>query len=367
MRIFISPVGTSSLTNFVKKNKLALDVYEYANLSEEEYSADIKAEFDRIVEELKEQAETWSVVDAKKASAELNGLLSFDKDMVSDDLLFFIVTDTYQSNLAFEVVNAYLSNKFGVEGQKIKLKSLTTKNKNDFLEGIKELLRWSNENLSGYRENNYSIYFNLTGGFKSLLGYLTPIGMFYADSIFYIFETGDLIEIPKLPLRIDEELFAKYAEEFLLLDANFFLEKDKVSAIPLTLLENVTNNLYGLSVWGELMWSQVKQKILTQNLLKLPHIGYEKSFVDDFNNRNNNQQKIQLQETLAKVSRLLHDNKNDTGVLRRDNGLSYENCKVKKQGKTIGHFRYNQAQRVSCIVEKDHLTLLRNGFHDVCD
>jgi hypothetical protein len=228
------------------------------------------------------------------------------------------------------------------------------------------LLHWANENLPGYIENNYSVYFNLTGGFKSLLGYLTPIGMFYADSIFYIFETGELIEIPKLPITIDDSLFASRAKEFLLMNANYFLSKDEVSKIPLTLLEPVDENHFGLSVWGELMWSQSKKTILAKELISLPTLHYEQSFKNDFNSNNTDEEKIQLQETLAKVSRLLQEHNNDTSVLKKDNGLSYENCNVKKNGKTIGHFRYNKAQRVSCFREKHGLILLRNGFHDVC-
>ncbi|GAB4295124.1 MAG: hypothetical protein Kow0068_19850 [Marinilabiliales bacterium] len=367
MRLFLSPVGTSTITNFVKKQKLEYDVYSFANLKKEEYEQENLAELNKIAESLKKQALNWSIDEAKKASAELNGLLSFDTKYTKNDLLYFVVTDTYQSNLAFEVVNTFLKSNFDIEGQKIELKSLTTKNKHEFVEGIKELLRWVNQHLPGYIKNNYSVYFNLTGGFKSLLGYLTPVGMFYANSIFYIFETGELIEIPKLPITIDYTLFESKAKEFLLMDANYFFTKNDITEIPVTLLDQVEEDYFGLSLWGELMWSQAKKEILTKELISLPALYYEPSFKNDFNEKNTNEQRIQLQETLAKVSCLLLENNYDISALKKDHGLRYENCKGKKNGKTIGHFRYNQAQRVSCIAEKNGLTLLRNGFHDVCD
>ena len=367
MRIFISPVGTSILTNFVRKNKVSFKVYDYANFSEGDFKQEDLTTLYSVVDQLKKEATTWNIEDAKAASAELNGLLSFDTKLKEDDLLYFIITDTLQSKLSFEIVNTFLESHYGITGQKITLKHLTTKNKNEFLKGIKELLRWSNENLSSFKANNYSIFFNLTGGFKSLLGYLTPIGMFYADSIFYIFETGDLIEIPKLPITVDDELFSQYAKEFLLMSAYQFLSGNKLNNIPKTLLEEVETDIYGLSVWGELMWDQIKQKILPERLIQLPNLKYEESFKKDFISNNSPAERIHLQETLAKVSSLLSDNANDTSALKRDNGLSYENCKIKKQGKTIGHFRYNQRQRVSCIADNAGLILLRNGFHDVCD
>ena len=368
MRVFISPVGTSILTNYVRNNEISFSVYDYANYKKEDYAQDELNRLIDIVNSLKQNATEWSIEEAKTASAELNGLLSFDKDLKSEDLLYFIITDTLQSRLAFEIVNVFLQQHFGITGQEITLKHLTTKNKHDFLEGVKELLRWSNENLSAFKNSNYSIYFNLTGGFKSLLGYLTPIGMFYADSIFYIFETGELIEIPKLPIKVDETLFSEYAAEFLLMNESYFIDEKRLINIPQTLLEEAGEGKFGLSVWGELMWDRIKENILTKMLIPLPGIKYSQTFKNNFKDKNTDIQKIQLQETLAKVGRLLLENGNDSSALKRDNGLSYENCRVKKhESKTIGHFRYNQSQRVSCVVTDNGLLLLENGYHDVCD
>jgi CRISPR/Cas system-associated protein Csm6 len=135
MRLFVSPVGTSTITNFVKRQKIDFPVYSFANLKKDEYKPVNLADLNVIYEALKEQASGWSIEEAQKASAELNGLLSFDTNYSKEDMLFFVVTDTYQSNLAYKLVNTFLKSNFGIEGQKIRLKSLTTKNKNDFIEG----------------------------------------------------------------------------------------------------------------------------------------------------------------------------------------------------------------------------------------
>jgi hypothetical protein len=52
------------------------------------------------------------------------------------------------------------------------------------------VIRWCQDTLPGYRESGYHIVFNLTGGFKSIQGWMQTLGMFYADEIVYIFETG---------------------------------------------------------------------------------------------------------------------------------------------------------------------------------
>lgn len=366
MRIIISPVGTSILTNYIRKNDIGFNAKKYANSKEEEYPEDTLQQLDSIKSALIKESEKWSIQNAKNASAELNGLLSFDENPKPADLLFFIVTDTYQSTLTFEVVSNFLKSHFKITAQEIILKHLTTKNKESFLEGIKELLKWADSTLKSYKDQGYSIYFNLTGGFKSLLGYLTPVGMFYADSIFYIFEAGGLIEIPKLPIKVDEQIFSEYAAEFLLMSKNYFLDKDKIKELPDTMTEEAGANKYGLSVWGDLLWDQAKSSILSEKLIQLPVLHYERSFMDDFRNENSTTERVKLQETLAKVSGLFLSSNFDASVLKRDNGLSYENCRNKIKGQTVGHFRYSGNDRVSCIAENNKIRLLRNGFHDVC-
>src|SRR5699024_7664299 len=113
------------------------------------------------------------------------------------DIHFLLATDTYQGKLTAELLKEFLSRKVQ-SAQVIVPKNLNTKTKEDFKAGIRDLLKWCEDVLPGYKDAGYEIIFNLTGGFKSLQGYLNTIGMFYADSISYIFEGADeLISIPK--------------------------------------------------------------------------------------------------------------------------------------------------------------------------
>jgi len=59
--------------------------------------------------------------------------------------------------------------------------------------------------VRSYREQGWFVVFNLTGGFKSLNGYLQTLGMISADRCVFIFEGApELMEIPRLPVRLSE-------------------------------------------------------------------------------------------------------------------------------------------------------------------
>ena len=76
--------------------------------------------------------------------------------------------------------------------------------------------------------------------------------------------------------------------------------------------------------------------------------------------------KISLQETLAKVSKILLESNFKIAELKRDGGLQYENYNNKKDenDNPVGHFRITQGDRVSCVVKDKHLYLRKFGRHD---
>jgi hypothetical protein len=74
---------------------------------------------------------------------------------------------------------------------------------------------------------------------------------------------------------------------------------------------------------------------------------------------------VKLQETLAKVSRLLAEGGGSTQPLKQDGGLQYEDFKSRAEnGHPIGHFRVTQSVRVSCIARDGGLLLRHFGAHD---
>lgn len=112
-------------------------------------------------------------------------------------------TDTYLGEFAAMQIQKILKTKEINNISVIKIDKLNTKSSKEFNQGIKNLFKWCYDNVPKYRDNEYNVIFNLTGGFKSLQGYMSIAGMFYADKIVYVFETGkEIIEIPILPIKL---------------------------------------------------------------------------------------------------------------------------------------------------------------------
>lgn len=194
---------------------------------------------------------------------------------------------------------------------------------------------------------------------------MNTIGMFYADKIVYIFESAsELIEIPRLPLKIDQSIFVKNPALFLQHFEGKAFEKKDFSGIPETLYDELNGEIHP-SVWGQLSWNNVKSDVLGKSLTELPCLTYTDDFKKDFKETLDNSQKVRLQETLAKISVILQRTNGDTGELKKDGGLQYENFNNKNiDGSPIGHFRINQSLRVSCISKNEQLILRRYGAHD---
>ncbi len=372
MRIIISTIGTSLLTNQIRGNNEAWQIIsQNANYTKKEYDKETLDFVEKLKNEIYGKLVNLDNINLRKSSAELNGILGFYKENLSDaneDIHFLITTDTYQGKIAGEIVQTFLNNSGINNVQIITIKYLSTKSKKDFSSGIKELLKWFDETMPGYKDDGYEIVFNLTGGFKSLQGYLNTIGMFYADKIIYIFESeNELIEIPKLPIQIQTDLFEQNLSIFIQLAQDKLFERKTILQIPDTLLEEIDEGLVVLSDWGLLSWNAVKKDLLKSKLVSLPLLEYTDNFKKDFAKYNDTNYQIKLNETLAKVSVILQENNFNKQNLT-SNGLQYSDCKNKTyKNNAIGHFRINDGQRISCSIIDNKLILLRHGFHDVCE
>lgn len=365
MRLILSLIGTSLLTNQAD-SVLRHDLNKSANLPENAMPQDLLNKLAGLKQKISSLIATADQVKLKLLSAELNSINSFYEihPPTNDDIHILIATDTYLAQLASEIIQDYLKSK-GYTCWYYCAPGLNTKSKKDFDEGIKALLHYLDESIPEYKQRRYEIVFNLTGGFKSLQGFLNTIGTFYADRIIYIFETGGLIAIPKLPISIDQNLFREHAKEFLLLSKDHFLKKEELEHIPETLLYEVENGVYGLSNWGVLMWNNVKTSILSQKLIELPAIEFDRSFIRDFKNEQDSKAKIKLNESIAKVSVIFLE-KGIAG-LKADGGLLYEDYQNMNVGNLpLGHFRVTQSLRVTCVyLENRNILLLRlYGSHE---
>ena len=229
--------------------------------------------------------------------------------------------------------------------------------------GAKNLLHFIDATVAQYAPS-HRIVFNLTGGFKSLLGLMTTLGAFYADEVVYVFESGnDLIRIPRLPIKLDNGLITDHAALLLRMAHGDYRTAAETALLPAALLEPAGEDRYGLSVWGELIWGKFREGVLTKDVLELPCLIYESSFRKDFHQLEKID-KLSLQHTLAVVSgRLAAVNGSREALLGdRAGGIKYE--QFKGNNRRYGHFRFGRGLRVSCEPMTSGLTLRHCGQHD---
>ena len=370
MRYIISTIGTSILTNMINRTAEGTwygTLSKSANLNQEELNQDTEAQ--EVINTLGERArDKLSQNDdrtSRRISAELNGIYGIYGGQLpqnSPDLHYLICTDTAQGQITGGLIKDFLEFR-GFNVEIVTPSKLSTKNTTDFTAGTKELIKWLENNVSWQQDSvDHEVIFNLVGGFKSLQGYMQTFGTFYANVSVYIFEgSSELIKIPRLPIKIDTSVIEDHTLKFAMMAAGELYPETALEGVPETLLEPVEENgriVYGLSEWGELIWNRTKADLLAGELLQFPRLQYEPSFISNYGHLNP-QQRIDLQETLAKIGTALEDTGGDTTQLNdRVSGLNF---KPLTGFDGIYTFRISRGIRVSCTIYNGGLRLRKYG------
>ncbi|HBE20352.1 MAG TPA: CRISPR-associated protein [Cyanobacteria bacterium UBA11149] len=367
-RLIISTVGTSILTNQINMGSESdwSDLLE-ARANDKEFDG---GDILEAIEELTRKAKNKLYSDPEQklinddidqirsASAELNGIYGLYRDQLSQgnqDIHWLITTDTAQGQVSAELIRDFLRDNHLIVDIHTP-KDLSTASTESFTNGIDDLLKWVDEIIPGYQNSDYHICFNLVGGFKALQGYANTIGMFYAHEIIYIFEgSSEVITIPRLPIQVNHSVIKPV--QFALMAGGAWVKLSELENVPETLIFKVDDTAT-LTTWGRLVWNRSKEDLLSGELLKFPKLKYESSFKKDYESTQSNNEKVKLQETLAKASHLLMKHNGDTAPLKSDGGLLYE---VYQNKGGIAHFRITQGIRVSCTASGGFLTLRRYG------
>jgi putative CRISPR-associated protein (TIGR02619 family) len=260
-RFIMSTCGTSLLTNRADnlEKKLLIDI---ANYQENDLTPENKQVIDSRIEQVEQQFQGLDIQGLKEVSAELNGILTYYQDQLAQgqqDIHCLLVTDTYQSQQIGKILQNWLRINGIKNAQIYQVQDLLTNNIDQFRLAMSALIRWAQDTLVNYRQNGYEIIFNLTGGFKSVQGFLQTIGMFYADEIVYIFQgSNELLRIPRLPIQLDVEgVINNNLAIFEKLAAGKTVTKAEANNIPETLLFVVEGeDLVSLSDWGDLIWQE---------------------------------------------------------------------------------------------------------------
>lgn len=371
-RFVLSTVGISALLNVLTADEGAWRSKFNQATNAARLPDEVQLKVQEVAQRVADRLRAGSVAANRLLSAELNGIYGLYGEVFpsagSGDIHFLVATDTALGRQAAQIVCEFLRNK-GLTADIYIPAALSTADPLTFSSGMKQLIRWCEDTIPGYRSAGYHVVFNLTAAFKSLQGYLNIMGMFYADEMVYIFETGSkLLSIPRLPLQIDVGALRESRVELAMMAQGHVYSVEHISGVPAGLLDIDEAGSAGLSDWGALVWNRVRVELLGADLLPFPRLQYTEQFRRDFKGADA-QQRTEVQETLARVSGLLEDSAGDSASLKRDGGLQYEVYKnqFSQGGRPIGHFRVTQGRRISCTAEDGALRLRRYGEHAIND
>lgn len=307
--LIVSTCGTSLLTNnaSAELRKLLTDFANYPkaeNLPAESRQC-IQDHLDRRNTEFAQEADLRRLADL---SAELNGVIRFYDGHLgrSRDQHVLLVTDTWLGESTARIVAAVLE-RYGHLTEVKRVADLRTDDPDGFRWAMSDLVAWCAETLKGYRAAGYRVVFNLTGGFKSVQGFMQALGMVYADESVYVFErTEHLLRLPRLPVQLDSEaILRSHLAVFRRIAAGLVVREDEVAAVPESLL-NVLDGQVTFSPWGELVWQEAYRPVYSAGLLHSisPKVRYSNAFQGSVENLTADRMR-QINERIDQLARCL--------------------------------------------------------------
>lgn len=268
--LIVSTCGTSLLTNNVGPDLRNL-LTDFANRSKaEDVPADqrqrIQQHLDTRREEFARETDLKRLMDL---SAELNGVIRFydGNPGVARDQHVLLATDTWLGEATARIVADVLEGHGHLVEVK-RVRDLRTDDPVSFRWAMSDLVAWCAEILKGYRDAGYRVVFNLTGGFKSVQGFMQALGMVYADESVYVFErTEQLLRLPRLPVQLDSEaILRRHLAIFRRIAAGLPVREAEVADVPESLV-NVLDGQAVFSPWGELVWREAYRAVYGAGLL----------------------------------------------------------------------------------------------------
>ncbi len=357
-KLIISPCGTSILTNGASSQEREI-LIKNANTKEGKIAQEDKHLISARIDQIEKEVKTFSLDNAKEKSAELNSLIQFYNSDLNrpQDHHILIKTDTYLGEQTAKLIGEFLK-RYKIAVEILDIKDLQTKNLNSFQSALSDIVRELSERLAGYKEQDYEIIFNLTGGFKGIQGFLQVLAMFYGDKTIYIFESGsELLEIPKIPIKIDDiEVFEDNLKTFRQLSCS--LPVKDISGIPSIFILQIDDEV-SLSTWGEIAWRKAKNEIYRNKLYDAPleKIRYGKGFAKDTKDLQPNRV-AELNNKIDDLAKFLDQNINPKS-------LNFKPISKNAKLNSTHEFYANsdEAKRVYCHYEDNKLVLDEYGEH----
>jgi len=264
-RLVVTTCGTSLLTNTASQEDRPRLV-RIANARE--LAREDRAFLDTCVG--RARARLFSpTADVRSLSAELNGLLTFFRGKIPRaDLHLLVTTDTAAGRAAAGLLQEWLCERLDMKPQVLDPSDLALRSSRELRWGLAQLARELEDWLAGYSGR----LFNLSGGFKSINGFLQALAMLWDAEIFYVFEGGgDAITIPRLPVRLDLERLERHAALLRSMAFGGAVEAARLrgAGIPESLWVEDEGQAT-LSEWGQLLWGRVADELYKKTLLDPP-------------------------------------------------------------------------------------------------
>lgn len=275
MKKIITTTGTSLFENYQKVDKAINNTLRaLKDRDENDLAAKYYEEYEIFIEDIKKRVRGW-LQNNDFACAEITSTLKIKEKLAEDVEVYLLASDTVVSVLAAELVAEALekrgfSVKFSRQNNWSVIKGLQVKDGLKFRnEGMKNLI-YSLEKIA--EDNYYNIVFNITGGYKATIPYLTILAQVSGVPLYYIFEDAKtLLHIPPAPVDVNWGLMEKYfkllsyvekevEKPIKLLREEFKIPYEESTYLDL-LLEEFSDGeecLTWLSPIGEFFWKRLK-------------------------------------------------------------------------------------------------------------
>lgn len=268
--LIVSTCGTSLLTNNVDPDLRNL-LTDFANRSKPEdvppeQRQRIQQHLDARREEFTRETDLKRLMDL---SAELNGVIRFygGNPGIARDQHVLLATDTWLGESTARIVADVLE-RYDHQVEVKRVRDLRTDDPDNFRWAMSDLVAWCAETVRGYRDAGHRVVFNLTGGFKSVQGFMQALGMIYADESVYVFErTEQLLRLPRLPVQLDSAaILCRHLAVFRRIAAGLPVCEAEVADVPESLV-NVLDGQAVFSPWAELVWQEAYRAVYGAGLL----------------------------------------------------------------------------------------------------
>ncbi|GAB4218526.1 MAG: hypothetical protein OHK0012_28080 [Synechococcales cyanobacterium] len=306
--VILSPCGTSTLTNGT-----ASEVRTLLTQTADCQAADLSPEQHQVIShhlQIREQhLLNADPVTATQLSAELNGILRYAQGQApaASDVHILLASDTFQGQATARLIQTWLQ-RYGCTVWVETIADLNVRSADSFHLAMGALVTWAETIFPSYQAQRYRIVFNLTGGFKSVNGFLQTLGMFYADECIYIFQgSQELLRIPRLPIKLDpSEVIGAHVQTFRRLSQGSLGRRECFGIPDIFLFQLEGHDQVALSEWGQLIWQRCKHHYYRQQLWDplSPRLAFSSGFLGTIQDLDGDRLAL-INERLDQLSRCL--------------------------------------------------------------